>query len=277
MGGGGPSIPQRNISQEWPQIKKLYGGQENQYLQFTQKDPLLAAAYPYALDQLSNVGQLTQPLQDLLGQLPDTFAGYQKELGGLIPGLQDLISSQQSVYSGLQPILQSQGALTPEQNRDVTQATRARFAAQGNVMGNQAIGQELLDRDQYRQQRFGTALNQALGLSGSIGNLSGQEAGIIGQQAGLTGAQAGITTGLTQGIQGLQTGALGNVLNTESTGVGSFSKLTNPILAYMSDLFSSNQNAAAAQSIAGANKSAGGLSGGLGAIGSIVGGVATAY
>jgi len=64
---------------------------------------------------------------------------------------------------------------------------------------------------------------------------------------------------------------LSDVLGTERQGVQSFSALTNPILAYMSDLFSSNQNAAAAQAIAGANKSSGALGGGLGALGSIGG------
>lgn len=186
MGGGAPDIPQRSASQEWGQIKKQYGGQENQYLQFaTQKDPLLSQAYQFA--------------GPMLGDLSWTL-----------------------------PVIQSQGALTPEQAHDVSQATRAIYAAQGNPYGNQALGAELLNRDMYRQQRLQSALST------------------LGQ-------------------------GLSDVLGTERQGVQSFSALTNPILAYMSDLFSSNQNAAAAQAIAGANKSSGALGGGLGALGSIGG------
>jgi hypothetical protein len=183
--GGSPSIPERSFSSEWPKIRQGYQGQENQYLQFIPKDPLLSQAYPFA----------QQTLADLQWALP---------------------------------VIQSQGALTPEQAHDVSVQTRAIYAAQGNPYGNQELGAELLNRDLYRQQR----LQQAMSIA-------------------------------SQGLQ--------NVLGTEQTGVRSFSALTNPILAYLSDLFSSNQNAAAAQSIAGANKSSGALGGGLGALGSIGG------
>jgi hypothetical protein len=229
--GGGPDIPQRNLTDELSQIFGYgYKGQENQYLKFTQKDPLLAAAYPFAL-----------------GMLGDT-TGLKKTL---TQNLSPLISSQQGIYSSLLPILQSGGELTPEQAHDVSQSTRAIEAAQGNAHGNQALGTELLNRDTARQQRFQTALGQALGLSSSV---------------------SGLTNELTTGQQGIDTTALGNVLNTEQTGVSSFSKVTNPILAYASDLFSSNQNAAAAQSIAGANKS----SGSIGGIGSLLGSIISA-
>jgi hypothetical protein len=179
MGGGAPSIPQRSLGQELPQLGQGYGFQENQYLNFAQqKDPLLASAYGSAMDFLA-------------------------------------------------PVLASGGQLSNEQIRDVTQNTLGPYAARGNAVGEQAYASQLLNRDQYRQQRYGTALNQLLG--------------------------------------------------TERAGVQSFTELNNPILGYLQDLFSSNQNAAAAQSIAGANKQSGAIGGGLGAAGSIIGGVATAY
>lgn len=173
MGGGGVSIPQRNLGQELGTVfNKGLPMDEAAFSSFVQGQPLLSGA---------------------------ESAGEQ----------------------WLLPVLQSGGALTPEQNRDVTQATRAGFAARGNVVGNQALGTELLNRDLYRQERFGTALNQTLGI--------------------------------------------------EQSEVGDYATLINPLLSYASDLNSSNQNAAAAASVAGANKGSGLIGGGLSAVGSIAG------
>jgi hypothetical protein len=165
------------------------------------------------------------PQRNLTSELGQTFGAFKKQE---LPAYQNFVGNEpllsganNAAMNWLLPVLNSGGALTPEQDRDVTQATRAGFAARGNVTGNQALGAELLNRDQYRQQRFGTALSQVLG--------------------------------------------------TEQAQVGDFATLLNPLLNYGSDLYSSNQNAAAAQSIAGANKSSGALGGGLGALGSIAG------
>src|SRR4030095_5661743 len=125
MGGGAPEIPQRSFGEEWQGIKKGYKGQESQYLQFLNKDPFLQAAKPYALDQL-------------------------KSFGG--------------VLNQLMPTLQSLGRLSPEQIRDVTQSTLGPYAARQNATGQQAYAAQLLGRDQYRQSRFATALEQALQL-----------------------------------------------------------------------------------------------------------------
>jgi len=224
MGGGGPDIPQRNLGQELGTIfRRGWPMEQNAYRQWWQGEPLLSGAHDFALTSLQNVGQLIAPLQNLSG-------------------------SQQGIYQSLLPILQSQGALTPEQGRDVDQATRAAFAARGNAVGNQALGAELLNRDQYRRQRFGEALGQSLGLSGSI-------------------------SGLESGIQGLQTGALNQALGTEQAQVGTFASLINPLLSYGSNLGESNQNAAAAGSIAGSNKQSGLIGGGI----SVLGSIAAAY
>lgn len=77
---------------------------------------------------------------------------------------------------------------------------------------------------------------------------------------------------LAQGIQ--QLGQLVSpALATEQAATGTFATLLNPLLNYSSDLFSSNQNAAAAQSIMGANKG----SSALGSATSVLGAAATAY
>lgn len=194
MGGGGSSvsIPQRNISTEFPQIKQGYGLQEGQYSQFINKDPLLKGSYGAA--------------SSLFGPMA----------------------------SQILPIIQSGGALTPELQRDADQSALGLSAGAGMANSNAGIAGALLNRDQFRQQRLSTAIGQ-------YGQLQGE------------------------------------TLQPFQQGVEGFSKLTNPILAYLSDLNSSNQNAAAAQSIAGANQSAGKSSGILSTVGSVVGAAATAY
>ena len=64
---------------------------------------------------------------------------------------------------------------------------------------------------------------------------------------------------------------------TLGSAVGAFGGLTSPVLAYASDLFSSNQNAAAARYVAGGNKAGGTASGIMSTIGSIAMAAGTAY
>jgi hypothetical protein len=280
-----------------------------------------------ALVGLPDPSQLTGQLRQRLGQLGNVF------------------------NTQIEPGLMSGGALNPEQSRDVDQSTRAAFAARGNVMGNQALGTELLNRDQYRRQRFNELLGQGLGISGEQrgltsgienvfdqnaaarlglaqgieginsqdlsnrlgitqgqsallgqqagitgqqagitgqqagltgllgqltgqqGNILGQQGNLLGQQAGLLGSQAGLASGLASGIQGLQQGGINQALGVEQGQVGSWASIINPLLSYGQDVASSNQNAAAAQNIAGGNKTQGAIGGGL----SILGSVAAAY
>jgi hypothetical protein len=225
-GGGGVDIPQRSFPEEWQGIKQGYKGQENQFKQFANKEPLLKGASDISLAGMKDLSSLTDPLRAKYAGLADT--------------------------SYLDEIIGSQGALTPEQDRNAQQAALGLSAGAGMANSNAGVAGALLNRDQYRRERLGEAFNER-----------GQD---ISQRLGLV-----------SGIQGANTAAIAPALATEAGRTGAFSQVTNPILAYLSDLNSSNQNAAAAQSIAGANASAGKTSGTLGAVGSIVGGVATAY
>lgn len=205
MGGGGPDIPERNFSDEWPGIKQGYKGQINQYRQFAKKEPLLTGSTEAALTGLGDIENLQGPLRDALAYLA--------------------------------PIIKSGGALTPDQQREAEQSSLALSEGAGMANSNAGIADALLNRDRFKRERFREALGEA---SGSI-----------------------------SGIQGVTSSAIAPALATEEARTGAFSKLTNPILAYMSDLFSSNQNAAAAESVAGANKSGGAAGGALSAVGSI--------
>lgn len=343
--GGSPSIPQRNLPDE---LNKIFGKgvplDLKGYNNFWQSEPLLSGAHDFALNNLTNINELVDPLQKLYGTLPGQVGQSANQLGSLntrlgnlyrnlpstsgltsnlthtlrqlpAPGeltsqLQQRLGQLGNVYNTqIQPGLMSGGALNAAQNRDVEQATRADFAVRGNVMGNQALGTELLNRDQYRRQRFNELLGQGLGISGEqrgltsgiesvydqnaaarlgltqgiegintqdlqnrLGITAGQS-GIIGQQAGLLGSEAGLASGLASGIQGVQQGGLNQALGVEQGQIGSWASLINPLLSYGQDVASSNQNAGAAQSIAGGNKTQGAIGGGL----SILGSVAAAY
>src|SRR5262245_15709877 len=223
---GGPNIDLRSFKSEWPQIKAGYKGQEQQLNQFVRRDPILSKAYPFAQESLAQVPQLTDPLMALFKRGT--------------PELTDMLGSLSGVYkTQIAPILQSGGALTPQLAREATQNTLSQFAGRGNVF-SQAEAAAFLNRDAARQARFKDYLNSALGVSG--------------EERALTGAQTQIPTQLANAVQGVRGNALSQALGTERAGVQSFSQLTNPILSYMQDLFSSNQNAAATGEIANANK-----------------------
>jgi hypothetical protein len=197
-GSGGGGAPNPNIT---PELRNIYKGFNTQtvptFNNFVQGQPLLSTAQGGALDFFNQIS----------------------------PVLQQTFGSQ------ISPVLESGGALTAEQGRDVTQATRAAFAARGNIGGNQAIGAELLNRDQYRQQRF----NQALGQAGQI--------------------------------QGLETGGLNQLTGVEQAETSSFATLANPLYG----LFENAQNAATQLQIASENKNAGLAGGAISSIGSIAG------
>ncbi len=81
-------------------------------------------------------------------------------------------------------------------------------------------------------------------------------------------------------IQGLQTGGLNQLLGTLGGGVSAFGSLTNPILGYISNLFSGNQQTQIAQAQINAQQNAAGqakggstIGGAISAIGPILGAV----
>jgi hypothetical protein len=139
------------------------------------------------------------------------------------------------------------GNISPAEAYRQDQATRARFAASGTTGSNPSIFTEALNREQYGRQR----LNERRAFAGQV------------QQMGTSNAA--------------QMGALwrpGGSFAPYQAGIGIGQAVTNPLLQYGSDLFSSNQSAAGQESIAGANKSAGTAGGIMSTIGSIAGAAA---
>ncbi len=71
---------------------------------------------------------------------------------------------------------------------------------------------------------------------------------LTGQKGGLFNQQVGDTSQLSSGQQALQTGGLNQLLGTLGGGVSAFGGLTNPILGYLGNLFSGNQQTQIASS-----------------------------
>lgn len=274
--GGAPEIPQQNLGGELSQIlqlmpkfaQKSYGILRNYGEKFGQKDIELMKQF---------APQYAQTGLGLTKQFAGQYAGAGLDIAKqYAPGYLQLNQQQMQQAIAGSPLLkelnaqalsqlQAGGKLTPEQERDVAQATRATFAARGNVIGNQAIGAELLNRDVFSRQRLQEAQQLAAGVQNldltSLAGLGGQV-----QQPNLP-AYAGAPNFAAMAAPGAGFGPL-------AAGVGAVSGVTQPLMAFGQNVFDANQSAAAAQSTAAANKSAGVGSGALGAVGAIGGGLA---
>jgi hypothetical protein len=184
-GGGGGGIDYRNWRSEQPQIRRGYRFQQRQLDRYGRTQPLLAAAQTSALANQEQLSSLTTPQTTALSQY-------------------------------VAPTLASGGALSSEAARNVAQQTRTIASAQGAARSPGALGTELLNREQYRQQRFNQALTQAQGIGSSV--------------------------------QGLQTGGINQLLGVQQNRVGTYTQLQNPILGYLGSMFGGNLQAQVAQS-----------------------------
>jgi hypothetical protein len=291
FGGGSVDIPQRDLSSEWGSLKTLFKGGKNQYGTFYKPkagagkaDPLLRSLYPAAEEFLkSPPSELSTAIQDeALAQLR---GGPSDILNWLSGEGADQLKAPSALLTDLtsdaQIALSLGGKLSPEEERYVAQKTREGFAARGNVLGNAALGTELLDRDIYSRGREAERRQYAMGVEQLGESDVANRFGLLGGIESLLGADTARRLALAEGAEGMglqeQLAKFQVPQDVLRTGVSSYTALTNPLLAYASDLFSSNQNASAAQSIAGANKSAGTSSGIMSTIGSIAGAVGMAY
>lgn len=175
------------------------------------------------------------------GTIRNWYDFQQNQLGQYVQG-QPLLAAAQGGALNFWNQLTGAGApsmwgLSPQEERDVSQAQRTIEEQAGTSHTTGAIGRELLNRDQYKLQRAGQ-------------------------------------------IQALQTGGLNQLLGTQQAEVGTFTGLENPILAYLQNLYTGNQQASIAQSqlalqaaTANQGKGAGIAGGGISAIGQIAGSV----
>lgn len=237
------------------------------------------------------------------------------ESGGVTPFLSSLRSAAQAnlARGGVDPLLRQlttqaqqqlgqKGHLTPQEAYQQTQGTLGTFAGRNNVF-NQAEAQSFLDRDALVRQRMQEAQRFGMGVEGQRQSALGQAQQFgLGTQGALQGAlnqaqQFGLGTqsmnlGSLQSLGGAVQapnyagyaqapnlaayGAPGASYAPMGAGLGVTSGQTNSLLGFGQNLFDANQNAAATQNIAAANKSGGLTGAGIGAAGAIGGGLLAA-
>src|SRR5437016_7358854 len=129
---GGPSAPDKiKPSQEFQKIFNIFQGQEvPEYQKFAASEPLLAAAQDRALSTVAGEPALADPLR----------AEYAKTLAAPAFGTPELRST---FTNQLAPVLASGGALTPEQEANVAERSRALAETKGMGFTTGALGTEL--------------------------------------------------------------------------------------------------------------------------------------
>lgn len=161
--------------------------------------------------------------------------------------------------------LAANGQLSPQDERAVLQGTRRGFSDRGTVMGNQALGAELLNRDAAVRARQQQAQQFATGVQG----LNQGQNDFVGRAAQIFGTT--LSDPFTA-ILGRSSGAGGNSGNYPQM-IGTGATLFNPDNPYAQDLYNSNFNAQNANNINQANASNAATSAYISAAGSLLGGL----
>jgi hypothetical protein len=246
MGGGAPDIPQRDLGSELGSIIQFLP-------KFTQKTYGLARQYAPKFSGLD-----IKTLAKYAPQYAQLGYGLSKQFGPQYLGLN--LGQMRADIAG-QPLLKElnrqaqeqlgqQGRLTPQEAYQATQGSLTPFAGRNNVF-NQAEATAFLNRDALIRQRRQEAQQFATGVQ----NLD------LAQLAGLGG--------VINPPNFPAYGAPGAAFGPMQAGIGASSGISGQVIPFASDLFSSNQSAAANQAIGGANKTSGLVGAGVGAAGSI--------
>jgi hypothetical protein len=317
MGKSAPSATNINPSKEYSKILDLTTQKTIPAWQdFTASQPLLQGITTLANQQMNQLpgmqGQLTTAYNKEQANLPwatnlvksayaagtpeANLANTLKSAYGAAVPVGQLTSPLMATYKNyLNPILQSGGALTGQLSRQASQDALKYSGLGGMATTNPALFGAALNRDVYRQQRYGTALNQALGLTQDV---SGLDTAAMQRALGYAGGvealnQGGLNRALTagQGVTGLgqqgfqntlnyllgRTGltgtTMGDLASAFNTGVGGFTQLLDPASSVVSSATNFNANARAAAANAGANQT----NSLIGTAGSVIGSIAIAY
>jgi hypothetical protein len=183
------------------------------------------------------------------------------------------IFAPNSLMSRLQGIASEQlglgGSMSPEELNIIDQGTRVGTADRGIVGTMPALGAELLNRDQYAQQRLGQRIGFATNIEGLanqdrsyLNSLASLNAGLFDPFQTVTGRGSSSLAGMLGG-GGVNPLSLMGTLNT--------TQLFNPNAG--ADAYNTNLNAQASAKIANANASSGMTGSLIGAGGAIAGGL----
>ena len=282
FGGGGSTTAQPiNAAKQFGQILNLVPKEISQYQGFVSGQPNLQTA-----NQLAQFGANAQTpaLQGLLtnafGNLP-SVSTYTTPVTGAFnqlaptPGLTGPLQNALGQYN---QIIQSGGALTPDQQRAGTQDVLKQLAASGMATSPVAPYLTAMNLQNLRSQRLAQATGQAQGLSQGISGLGTQGLNNAVNYAnalrGFDVGNLGTTLGFGQGIQALGQTPFANLLAAQGAGTSGYGTFLGIPAQFGTDVTGFNANLAATQAFANQNKQNQALGSALGSSGSVVSGLA---
>lgn len=189
-----------------------------------------------------------QPNANTAYNVYSSMAPQYQNLNNQMAGQQQAVTNQANTgqMADYQNMINQLGSLSPRDKDLADQNSRAGMAARGNINGDANIGQEVMGRSDYANQR----VNQKLGQMGSMGGFGNAMAGYgtalpgaqsaanglnyfnpnsgpIGQQAGLS-----LYQGQTQNAQNkYQSDQANNPFTMALSALGSIGKIAGPAMA----------------------------------------------
>jgi hypothetical protein len=271
-----------NLEKQYQPLYNQLGLQTQGQSMFGFTDPTTGQYTPgtVALGNAANSGIRTSNVNDLSGLGPAVSGALDSANPYLGLGLNALTAATGQAGAG-SPILstlnqqagdalKSGGALTPQEQRDITQGTLAGYAQRGSTAGNSSLITDLLSRDAATRART----QQAQQFGETVQGLNTQQNQLFGSLAGnLTNtASSALTNPLLQiiGLGNLNPGSLTG--GSGGSVLGSTLSANNSLfpLAPGFDVAGYNANAQNASNIAGANNAAATNSGYLSLIGALL-------
>jgi len=248
FGGGGSSPQPINAAKQFGQILNLVPKEISQYGGFVGSQPNLQMA-----NQLAQFGAATQT-PALQALLTGAF-GQQTPVGQFKTPLQNALNQYGQ-------IIQSGGALTPDQTRAGTQDVLKTLASQGMATSPVAPYLTAMNLANLRSQRLAQATGEAQNLTGAL--------------RGLDMSNIGAALGFGQGIQALGQQPFANLLAAQAGGEQGYGTFLGVPAQFGADVTGFNANLAATQAFANQNKNNQLLGSALGSSGSVISGLAQA-
>jgi len=172
--------------------------------------------------------------------------------------------------------LRNNGMLSPDEERDIQQYTRAQFQQKGLSNSTPELFTEALNRSEYRNARRREGQTFAQGVDQYITGKKDMDRAYRGNVANLNQAvfdpMFAILARPGSGTAGAQ-----SLFSQAGYGLNSRPSMFNPESAYASDLYNTNYNAQAAANIAAANNAAAMFGANKAARGSLIGGGIQAF
>lgn len=279
-GGGGGGAKTIDPAVEYSKMLNVFQNQAYPaYQKFAAGLPWAQQAMNLANQQYGNLPGYQQNYSryynQAQGQLAPLYGMVQNAYQSAVPNQQLTGPLMMALNRDVTPILQNQGALTPDLARY--------YAQQGGQLATQAgMGHTsqfptlaLLNSEQARQNRLNTAIGQAQGLTSGV---SGLDTAALSRAMGGASSLAGLAQSPMQLSQQFATGQMGlsdavskMLYGAGMAPIGAWGSLFNPTGQNVADVLNYNLNAQNAANIAGANNQAAILSGLLRAVGSVAG------